>query len=205
MALILGVDPSAAKIAVVGFVPETLSQIVRAAKTYPKGTSKQTPESLSYALGFVSDLASEVAAVAPEGQRFAYVESPLVGRGGTAATIKQAYVGGIIRGCLAAAGFKVYDAHPSTWRSGLGIKARGTDAVKAATRQYVQAEWPKAMSEIGTDVDLTDAAAICLYGVEQVRKAGLIGAAATSRGAVQGDGPAVVVRPARVRPRVRRR
>lgn len=199
MTLILGVDPSSQKIAIVGYVPETMSQLVMSEKLYPKGTTKQTPESLGSALTVMSHWLAEVAVVTSDDRRFAYVESPLVGRGGTAATIKQAYVGGIIRGCLSAAGFKVYDAHPSTWRASLSIKARGTVAVKAATQQYVQANWPKVMAEIGNDSDLADAAAICLYGRDQVRKADLIGSSASSGGAVQGHGSRVVVRPSRVR------
>lgn len=201
MTLILGIDPSAAKIAAVSYETITMAQGVGSEKLYPKGTTKQTPESLAAALDFMSHLLASVAHVT-HGDRLAYIEAPLVGRGGTAATIKQARVGGIIQGCLAAAGFKVYEVHPSTWRSALGIRAKGTKALKAATRQYVQAEWPKIIPVVGNDGDLTDAAAICLYGREQDRKASRIALAAG--GAVQGEGSDVVVRPARLRRPVRR-
>lgn len=204
MALIVGVDPSAAKVAMVAVETVTGTYKVGSQKLYPKGTTKQTPASLHNAMVFVRDFAQGVAHMAPEGRRFAYIEEPLVGRGGASATIKQAYVGGIIRACLVEAGFTVYDAHPSTWRATHGIKTKGTDAVKAATKQFVGAQWPKVLPEVQHDGDLVDAAAICLHGQEQVRKAGLLVAPESSGGAVQGRRPDVVVRPARVRRVVRR-
>jgi hypothetical protein len=146
--------------------------------------------------------------MAPEDQRFAYVESPLTGRGGIATTMKQAYVGGVIRACLVEAGFTVYDAHPSTWRSTLGMssgRGRTTAVQKIDAFAAVEVRDAKLSRLVAGDGDLTDAAAIALHGVEQVRKAGVIGDALAATGSLQGGGPAVVVRPSRVRPGVRRR
>lgn len=192
MALIVGIDPSAGKIAAVAQEGLTRIFVVRAAKLYPKGTTKQSPASLAAALDFMSDLLQAVEGVGSEGQRFAYIEEPLVGRGGASATIKQAYVGGVIRACLAQAGFKVYDAHPSRWRSALGIKvprsvpggSARTKALKEETRKAVAARWPKVIGSLADDSDLTDAAAICLYGAEQVRKGARFVPSEPSGGAV---------------------
>lgn len=204
MTLVLGIDPSAKKIAVVGIQPETGTYKVEARTLYPKGTTTQTPPSLHNAMVFMRDFLTEVAPMASDGQRFAYVEKPLVGRGGASATIKQSYVGGIIRACLVEAGFKVYDAHPSTWRAALDIKigkGSSTAQAKAAVKARLN---PKLASLVGTDVDLADAAGIALYGAECVRKGALLVPAGPTGGSVQGRRPDTVVRPARVRRVVRR-
>lgn len=173
MTLFLGIDPSAKRIAIVGYESVTMAQMVAVANLYPKGTTRQTPESLGVALDFMSHWLAQVALVAPD-DRVAYVEKPLVGRGGISATVKQSYVGGIIRGCLAASGFRVYDAQSARWRSELRIKAKGTAAIKAETKKVVASRWPKIMQDLGDDADLIDAAGICLYGREQDRKARLL-------------------------------
>lgn len=204
MTLILGIDPSAKKIAVVGIQPETMTYRVEATNLYPKGETSQSPASLHNAAIFMRDFLGEAQVMASDGQRFAYVEQPLVGRGGASATIKQAYVGGVIRACLVEAGFKVYDAHPSTWRAALGIKiGKGTSTAqaKAAIKQRLD---PKLAGLVGSDSDLADAGGIALYGVEQTRKAALLVPAGPDGGGVQGRRPDVVVRPARVRRVVRR-
>lgn len=170
MALIMGFDLSAKKIAVVVTETATGTFFARTADLYAKGDTRQTPESLGAAIAFMSSFLTEVVQVSPQG--YAYVESPLVGRGGSATTIKQAYVGGVVRGWLAHEGFNVYDAHPSTWRSALSITvptsitggSARTKALKSETLKAVSARWPKIVPVIGTDVDLLDAAAICLYG-----------------------------------------
>jgi hypothetical protein len=127
----------------------------------------------------------------------AFVETPLSGRraANIASVVKQAYIGGIVRGCLASAGFHVYDVPPSTWRKTLHIPTHGasTSTLKALTRQAVAQRWPKVMAEVGDDIDLIDAAAITLHGVDQVAR----GAAITrsAQRSVQERGPGVVLRP----------
>ena len=168
MPLILGIDPSAKKIAIVGHETFTNTHIVKSKILYPKGTTRQTPESLAIAQTWLESVIVGIESLAPEGQRFAYIETPLVGRGGISGTIKQAFVGGIIRACLSNHGFAVIDAHPSTWRSKLGIRVgKGSSTLdsKASARALVIATFPKAMLEIGSDADLVDAAAICAYGL----------------------------------------
>lgn len=198
MTLVLGCDPSAKKIALV--VQEDVLNIHRAeAFILYKGTEKQTPESIHRAMQVMTEFLTGIHGLTTGG-RFAWVEQPLVGRGGVSTTMKQAYVGGVIRACLVEAGFTVYDAHPSTWRAGLGINSRGTEPTKAATRQVVAATWPKVMPLVDGDSDLTDAAAIAIYGAEQVRKAGVLGATGLAASTVRrtrkrGD----VLRPPRVR------
>lgn len=199
MTLIVGVDPSAKKIALVA--KHTVLNVARV-QSYPlyKTREKQTPESIHRALLAMEDFLTGVADLSVPGQRFAWVETPLVGRGGVTTTMKQAYVGGVIRACLVQHGFAVYDANPSTWRSTLGIKGKGTVALKANTARVVKTRWPKIVGLIDGDGDLTDAAAIALHGEQQVHQKGLlVGHAGPATGAVPGRGPRKVVRKPRMR------
>lgn len=192
MTLVVGVDPSAKKIALVA--KETILNVQRAeAHILYKGSQKQTPDSIHAAMeamwAFLGGLDSLRGS-----ERLAWVESPLVGRGGINTTIKQAYVGGVIRACLVEVGFTVYDVHVSTWRAGLGIKGRGTEALKVATSQYVATMDPKMHQAVGGDSDLTDAGAICLYGIEQTRKAAVVRSTGLAGSSVQGRGRKSLVR-----------
>lgn len=169
MTLVIGVDPSAKKIALVALDPILGVSSVATFDLYGKGQKKQTPESVHAAMAGMNEVLNSIVHMMTK-QSYAYVEQPLVGRGGINTTMKQAYVGGVIQACLVERGFKVTVVHPSTWRAGLGIKARKTEAVKAATRQLVMVRDPKLFAKVEADSDLVDAAAIALYGTDKVAK-----------------------------------
>lgn len=160
--LVVGVDPSSKKIALVAYETITRSAYAQSHVLYKSG--KQQPSHLGQAVGVMRSFVQWAESVAPSGEKVAWVEDPLVGRGGVRTTMVQAFVGGIIRGMLVDAGFTVHNVNVSTWRARLGIKAKGTTAIKADTRRYVVTAWPKVEGLIGSDADLADAAAICLFG-----------------------------------------
>lgn len=165
--VIAGVDPSAKKIAIVATVPLLNVSKALTFSLYGKGQTKQTPESIAAALTAMEEFVAWVNQVAPNGERHAWVESPLVGRGGVLTTMKQAYVGGVIRAVLVRAGFTVHDVNQSTWKARLGakgIKGDHSRAVKADVKRIVRIVWPKIAGLIGDDSDLADAAAIAIYG-----------------------------------------
>lgn len=208
MTLILGIDPSAAKIAAVAVETLTGTFVVKAGKLYPKGTTKQTPESIGQALHFMRDFLQEIDPMVGSTQPLAFVELPLGGRGGLTTTIKQAYVGGIVRACLVEAGFAVYDANVSAWRGRfLGVKTgkgRTTNILKQETAKAVEVRDPKLYRLVSHDGDLTDAAGIALYGADTARKGAGLVAPQPPGSAVSGRGPGDVLRPPRVRRVVRR-
>lgn len=174
-ALVVGVDPSSRKIAVVAGDPHLPVQKTWAFPLY-KTTEKQTPESLARALDCMDSVVADLAQWAP-GNRYAWVEDPLVGRGGPVATMKQSLVQGIVRGVLARSGFVVYGVNVSTWKK--AVVGKG-NADKADVGRTVRAKWPKVADLIGLDGDLADAAAICLYGQEVLRRGTGIDIAAAS-------------------------
>jgi Holliday junction resolvasome RuvABC endonuclease subunit len=162
MPLIAGIDPSAKKIAIVA--THDVLQVVSAQSypLYPKGVTRQTPESLGNAVAAVRAFLQWADQVAPGGTgRYAWIESPLVGRGGVSATMKQSFVGGIIRGMLYEAGFDVRDVNVTNWKREVTGNGR---AEKPAVKVSVKQQWPKAFSLVERDGDLIDAAAIALYG-----------------------------------------
>jgi hypothetical protein len=203
--LVVGIDPSAKKIALVGKETVLNIQHAEAYPLYVRGQTSQTPESIHRAMVAMREYLDKIAPLIGDGPRYAFVEKPLVGRGGVVTTMKQAYVGGVIRACLVDAGFTVFDVNQSSWKSYLGIKGKGTAVQKANVMQAVKIRWPKVQGLIAGDGDLTDAAGICLYGESQVASASVPGGAARPAGSpVHGRGRGTVLRAARVRPPVRR-
>lgn len=198
--LVLGIDPSAKKIAIVGTETTLNVQHAEAFMLY-KGTSKQTPESIYEAMVAMRGYLAGIHGLLSVSQKVAYVESPLVGRGGTTTTIKQAYVGGVIRACLVEAGFTVYDVNQSSWKKHLGVRSRGTANQKADVARAVKIRWPKVQPVVEGDGDLTDAAGICIYGTDQVAKANSLDSdAIAAASVVQGKRPRTVVRTSHLRP-----
>lgn len=165
MDLIVGIDPSAKKIAWVGHVP-TLNVIHTEAAILYKAGQRQTMATMGLALDKMDDLIGWATQVCPHGGWYAWVEDPLIGRGGAVTTMKQAYIGGIIRGKLHNAGFEVSGVNVSTWKKQVCGNGR---ADKAAVQYTVKMQWPKCSGLIGNDGDLADAAAIALYGQRSLR------------------------------------
>jgi Holliday junction resolvasome RuvABC endonuclease subunit len=193
--LIAGIDPSAKKIAIVATHPTLNVSYVQSFMLY-KTKETQTPASLGKALDAMDEFLAWAAGVAPQGeQRFAWVEDPLVGRGGVTTTMKQSYVGGIIRATLHNAGFTVYGVNVSSWKKDVLGNGR---AQKPAVSAHLKRAWPKVHGLVGSDGDLADAAAINLYGRSVLAKAALMGPAGPAGGAVPGGRPRTMVRPARL-------
>lgn len=211
MTLIVGIDPSAKKIALVA--KETVLNVQRAESfILYKGRETQTPETIFRAMVAMREYLTAIAPLIGDGPRHAFVENPIVGRGGVTTTMKQAYVGGVIRACLVEAGFTVHEVNQSTWKAHLGAntrvnkgKGKQTEHQKANVYRAVKIRWPKIEGLIAGDGDLTDAAGICLYGESQIAAAAVPGGDARSAGStVQGGRRAAVVRTPRVRRPVRR-
>lgn len=160
MTLIVGCDPSSKKIALVW--EETVTRTSKAvALTISKASQTMTPEACARAQDQMTWFTYTMRGIQPD-DRHAWVETPLVGRsGGVRATIAQAYVGGIIRASLTNAGFVVHDVHVGTWKK--EVVGNG-NAKKPDVARRVKVAWPKVWNLVRDDGDLTDAAAIALYG-----------------------------------------
>lgn len=170
MSLVVGCDPSAKKIALVAMDTVTKTFLTRAYVLYKTG--KQSPESMARALGYMEEFCSELSNVSRH-DRFAWVEDPLVGKGGVRSTMVQAYIGGIIRGTLCRSGFTVYGANQSTWKKQV---CNNGHAQKPDVERVVKVAWPKVHPYVEHDGDLTDAAAISLYGQQILARSAALAA-----------------------------
>lgn len=169
--LIVGIDPSARKIAIVA--TQTLLRVSHV-KTYVlyKASERQTSDSMGRAVDAMLEFVEWAEAVEPRGERYAWVEDPVVGRSVTATT-KQCFISGIIRGHLARAGFTVYGVNVSSWKKEVLGNGR---AQKPAVKAHLKRAWPKIDGLVGNDGDLADAAAINLYGQDVIAKAAILDA-----------------------------
>lgn len=189
MTLVVGIDPSSRKIAVVAHHVETNSTICRAYTMY-KTSERFDNAAIGRAVAHMHDFLAEVESMEPTALRHAWVEDPIVGRGGVASTMKQVFIQGVVRGHLAHAGFHVYGVHPSTWKADVVGNGR---AEKSDVLRAVKTQWPKVVDLIGSDGDLADAAAIRLHGsnvLGRVAAGGIAQATVRSKRAPRAPRPA---------------
>lgn len=129
-----------------------------------KYSPSNAAEALDSTLGFIDAVAPMALPSAP---RLAFIEAPLVGRGGVRSTMVQAYVSGVVQACFVKAGFTVYLVNVQTWKSAY---CGNGHASKDDVRRSLAGRWPKGARTAGSDSDLIDAAAICDYGREVAAK-----------------------------------
>ena len=97
--------------------------------------------------------------------RHAFVEGPVLGRGGFRSTMVHAFTSGAIQGALHNRGCFTHSANVSSWKK--SVTGRG-NATKPEVGAAVQLRWPTLHARAGGDQDLYDAAAIAIYGCSVV-------------------------------------
>ena len=103
----------------------------------------------------------------PEENIIAYIEEPVLGRGGVRSTMVQAFTNGAIQGALHEWGCEVKRANVSSWKK--VVVGRG-NATKAQVQQSLRFRWPSLYQSISGDEDLCDATSIAIYGRHMVGK-----------------------------------
>jgi hypothetical protein len=91
----------------------------------------------------------------------AYVEWPVLGRGGFRSTIVQAFTSGAIQGVLYGRGCTTQGANVSSWKKNVVGKGNAT---KEDVVQSLRLRWPSLYREVAGDQDLCDAACVAIYG-----------------------------------------
>lgn len=90
------------------------------------------------------------------------IESPVVGRGGIYTALKLAYaIGAVQVGAVKGASDEVKLVNVQSWKR---LVVGNGNATKEAVGKAVAKRWPAMFRHVSGDVDLTDAAAICIYG-----------------------------------------
>lgn len=160
--LIVGADLSSKYLALVAKHPVTPTAAV---VKYPLGrraTDRYTPANSAEAMDCMLDYLDQIGPMAvPGAPRMAYIEAPLVGRGGAKTTVVQSYVNGVVQACFVKAGFTVELVYAQIWKK---VICGNGGASKSDVGRRVRSRWPSVSRACNGDQDLTDAAAICLYG-----------------------------------------
>ncbi|MBT7912602.1 hypothetical protein HN588_01690 [Candidatus Bathyarchaeota archaeon] len=91
----------------------------------------------------------------------AYVEWPVLGRGGFRSTMVQAFTSGAVQGALHDWGCETHGANVSSWKKQVVGKGNAT---KDEVARSLQLRWPSLYATVEGDQDLCDAASIALYG-----------------------------------------
>lgn len=169
MTLIVGCDPASTRLA---FVAKYIGGITSASAKYPLG-KRYTPDCAAEAMDLTLDFLHGIATMAPrDSARVAFIESPVGGsKLNVQALAKQAFVSGVVQACCIKAGYTVHLVPPSTWKQ--AVVGNG-NASKVEVIRTIAAKWPKLSKTVGQDTDLNDAAALCIYGQEVVRRGQII-------------------------------
>jgi Holliday junction resolvasome RuvABC endonuclease subunit len=168
---VVGVDPSSKTIALVAKHP--VIGTVSAQKYIL--AKKAGPEACSVAMEVMQEWMHQVDQIAPlGGNRLAFIEAPVIGKGGARTTMVQAFVSGVIQACFIQGGFNVYLVQNTAWKR---VVVGDGSASKDACARAIAGRWPRVYQLAQGDQDLLDAAAICIYGrITSSRAGNLAGA-----------------------------
>jgi Holliday junction resolvasome RuvABC endonuclease subunit len=152
----LGIDPAASKVAYVAiYENEYLLE-------FHKQIGKSGGEACSSATKITKAFVDKIIDKWPNHIDIeAWVESPIVGRGGVRSTMVQCYTSGAIQGALYDAGILAQSANVSSWKKRVVGKGNAT---KPEVADFLRLRWPSIFSEAAGNQDIIDAACIALYG-----------------------------------------
>lgn len=159
--IIIGVDPAASKVAFVAicldeFVSRAFTRLGKSGGVACWGAWNTTER-------FVADLPWPL-----EGRELhAFVEAPLVGRGGVRSTMVQCFTSGAIQGALSGLGFTTQVANVSSWKK--HVVGKG-NAKKEEVAKYLRLRHPALHAASGGNQDIIDASCIALFGRQLLRQ-----------------------------------
>ncbi len=153
--IVIGVDPAASKVAFVAicldeFISKAFTRLGKSGGVACWGAWNSTER-------LIDDLPWDM-----EGRELhAFVESPIVGRGGIKTTMVQCFTSGAVQGALSGAGFVTQTANVSSWKK--HVVGKG-NAKKEEVAKYLRLRHPPLFAAAGGNQDLIDASCIALYG-----------------------------------------
>lgn len=153
--IFVGIDPSSLKLAIVAKTAASQQPLLVSQRKLAEKGHGGSPQACLMAQKFVRQQLSKFAGH----PLTVYIEAPIVGRG-VHATLVQAFVSGAVQASLSTMTTRVYLVYPATWKA--QIVGRG-NASKADVLKHIRVVWPPLAAKAGTDQDLIDAGAICLY------------------------------------------
>ena len=155
----LGIDPASTRLAYVALLAD--DDFLMAAA---KNLGKSGGEACSSAWAYMGAALDTIQARWPGIGISAFIESPIVGKGGVRSTMVQCYTSGAIQGALYDRGIRSQAANVSSWKKHVVGKGNAT---KPEVGDYLRHGWPAIYREANGNQDLYDAACIALYGKQQ--------------------------------------
>lgn len=153
--IVIGVDPASTKLAFVALYKS--QHITRFYNRIGRSGAEACSAGWEHSSYFVEFVRSTWPGIPIN----AFVEQPVLGRGGVRSTMVQSFTSGAVQGSLHSSGCDVTLANPSTWKK----KAVGRgNATKEDISKWLRLRWPSLHAAAGGNQDLMDAAAIAIYG-----------------------------------------
>lgn len=154
MTLVVGIDPSSAKLAVV-MTSSSKGKFVTVTRKLPKDHTKGCGQ----AYGFIDELLCEMEERYEDIQVF--LEKPVMGVGGAQSTIFQSQIGGAVMAAASRRDVPLRMVNNQSWKK--RVCGRG-NITKAEVAERMVGIWPELVEHAGKDQDLIDAGAINLFG-----------------------------------------
>lgn len=101
----------------------------------------------------------------------AYIEEPVVARGGARVTIQQSFVSGVVQYCLQCNEWTVELVNVQRWKKRVVGSGR---AKKPEVAQWLELNHERLGRLFGGDQDLIDSACIGFYGIHSLREEGTV-------------------------------
>lgn len=153
--VILGIDPAATKVSFVAITD--IDFFVQ----HHKRLGKSGGEACNSAWHLTNSLLFDINQMWPGATIHAFIESPVVGRGGVRSTMVQCFTSGAIQAALHNAGLDSQGANVSSWKK--VVTGRG-NSTKPEVAKHLRLRWPALHRAAGGNQDIVDAACIALYG-----------------------------------------
>ena len=160
--LVLGIDPSSKKLAVVYSVLGKENEVKFKTKKLPQEKPEACSIAYEWLKGFIEDIRGDI----PTKDIYVFIELPVLGRGGAGSTIPQAQINGAILAGAFSTGANVVPVN--NVRVKKEVIGKG-NANKDAIKEWLSVAWAGLYKFIHEDQDLCDSAMIYTYGKQVVQ------------------------------------
>ena len=153
--VILGIDPASTKIALVALSEDGKYMSLSNAKLGKSG-GEACYNATTVTKKFLEEVQKKLGKIS-----FAFIESPVVGRGGVRSTMVQCFTSGAIQAVLYEYGIPTQAANVSSWKKSVIGKGNAT---KEEVAEHLRYRWSALHKSANGNQDLVDASCIALYG-----------------------------------------
>ena len=135
--LVIGIDPASAKLAIVALHKEEFAY-----RTYAKLGPSGGPACHNAARAVGRFVQTSIPASWKSGRLLAFIESPVVGRGGVRSTMVQCFTSGAVQGVLYGLGFHTQIANVSSWKKRVVGKGKDRKSTRLNSSHVSESRMP---------------------------------------------------------------